>query len=69
MFRVNRIEIPETAHTIVETATGRCVDLCPTITLAEATAAFLTQLNGVGYHCRPAARADLFELYDELITR
>lgn len=69
-MRIELIEIPDTAHTVVETPTGRIVDLCATRADAEATAAFLGALWGHGYHTRPTDRADLAELFDfRLVSR
>lgn len=69
-MRVELIELPATAHTVVETPTGRAVDICATRTDAESTAASLAALWGHGYHARPTDRADLRELYDfALVSR
>lgn len=69
-MRIELIEIPDTAHTVVETATRRAVDLCDTLHDAQATARDLSRLTGNGYHCRPTDRADLAELFDfRLVSR
>lgn len=67
MFHVDRIEIPDTAHTVVETATSRVVDLCASRATAEATCFDLACLYGVCFHCRPTDRADLRDLYEDFV--